>query len=212
MERKALLALLALVAQNSLLVTTMRYSRTRAVAQMYLPTTAVIVDECMKMLVCIAAIAWQWRASRNASPKDATEGGRAPRSLFKHFQHEVCERPREVLKMAGVAALYTHRTTFPASCSASMLQCPPVQTHLHVRSARCACAGCRRRLAGKDGPDELDDGLRDLFASALSRARELRGLREAPEFFRGTRAWRVIGEVEIPGHRMKKEKTNSRMR
>ena len=57
MERKALLALLALVAQNSLLVTTMRYSRTRAVAQMYLPTTAVIVDECMKMLVCIAAIA-----------------------------------------------------------------------------------------------------------------------------------------------------------
>ena len=87
-------ALLALVVQNTLLVLTMRYSRTRP-GPMYLASTAVVVDEALKATVCVAALLWQWSRSEQ-------RGGAAA-----FLRREVCERPAETMKMAVVAGLYT---------------------------------------------------------------------------------------------------------
>ena len=101
MVDKGKAALLALVMQNTLLVLTMRYSRTRP-GPMYLASTAVVVDEALKACVCVAALLWQWREQQQQRA-----GGGARQSAAAFFQHEVCERPAETLKMGGVALLYT---------------------------------------------------------------------------------------------------------
>lgn len=97
----AVLALLVL--QNTCLVLLMRYSRTLP-GTMYLGSTAVCCDEAMKLVICTIILLSCYLKSKGKSANDTSAG--AP-SFLSYMHREVFAEPREVMKMGGLAALYT---------------------------------------------------------------------------------------------------------
>eukprot|EP01050_Picozoa_sp_SAG11_P007272 SAG11_NODE_599_length_8269_cov_3.455080_7_plen_476_part_00 len=86
------LVLAALVAQNSALVLTMRYARTRG-GEMYLASAAVICDEGLKLLICLGVL--------------ALGALRRGKSISSHLAHQgLCDELADWLKVAVVALAY----------------------------------------------------------------------------------------------------------
>jgi len=92
--------LVLLVAQNTCLVLLMRYSRTLP-GVMYLGSTAVCCDELLKLVTCSLILLAQYLLA----PADLLSAG--PSSFAGYLKQEVFAEPKEVLKMGGLALLYT---------------------------------------------------------------------------------------------------------
>ena len=86
--------LVLLVVQNTFLVLLMRYSRTLP-GEMYLGSAAVCCDELLKLVTCTFILFASYLRSGSAS------------SFFEYMRRECFDQPWEVLKMGGLAFLYT---------------------------------------------------------------------------------------------------------
>ena len=89
--------LVLLVVQNTFLVLLMRYSRTLP-GTMYLGSSAVCCDEMLKLVTCTLILLVSYL--RAGSTEKAS-------SFFEYMRRECFDQPREVLKMGGLALLYT---------------------------------------------------------------------------------------------------------
>jgi UDP-sugar transporter A1/2/3 len=90
------LSLLVLVVQNSALILVMRYTRASVPEdQLYLASTAVVMSEVMKALVCISLLYF-------APPP----GKRTLKKLARNLNRELIVQWRETLKLAIPAGLY----------------------------------------------------------------------------------------------------------
>jgi UDP-sugar transporter A1/2/3 len=63
------ISLFTLAVQNSMLILMMRYSRTLP-GPLYITSTAVLMSECLKFLICAAVFVWQEYHSRSLSISD----------------------------------------------------------------------------------------------------------------------------------------------
>ena len=91
---KKYLSLLVLIIQNTVLVLVMRYSRTVTVdGFQYLPTTAVVMAELLKLAVCVVMVWYDvhWSLSRGLS------------LLYT----EIVAKKKEMLKVSVPSILYT---------------------------------------------------------------------------------------------------------
>lgn len=85
---------MVLVVQNTTLVLVMRYSRTVDVdGHKYLPTTAVVMSELVKLLTCTMMVfhGVNWDLRRASS----------------QLSTEIIQKPREMMKVAVPSILYT---------------------------------------------------------------------------------------------------------
>ncbi|KAH8556095.1 nucleotide-sugar transporter-domain-containing protein [Umbelopsis sp. PMI_123] len=90
------LSLLVLVVQNSALILVMRYTRASASEdQLYLASTAVVMSEVMKALVCIALLYFALPPSKRSLKK-----------LARNLNRELIVQWRETLKLSIPAGLY----------------------------------------------------------------------------------------------------------
>jgi UDP-sugar transporter A1/2/3 len=90
------LSLLVLVVQNSALILVMRYTRASASEdQLYLASTAVVMSEVMKALVCIALLYFAPPPSKRSLKK-----------LARNLNRELIVQWRETLKLSIPAGLY----------------------------------------------------------------------------------------------------------
>ena len=90
------LSLIILVVQNSALILVMRYTRASVPEdQLYLASTAVVMSEVMKALVCIALLFFA------PSP-----GKRTFKRLVRNLNRELIVQWRETLKLSIPAGLY----------------------------------------------------------------------------------------------------------
>lgn len=90
------LSLLVLVVQNSALILVMRYTRASVPEdQLYLASTAVVMSEVMKALVCISLLYFV-----------PPPGKRTLQKLVRNLNRELIVQWRETLKLAIPAGLY----------------------------------------------------------------------------------------------------------
>lgn len=88
------LSLVVLIVQNTALVLVMRYSRTVTVDGLkYLPTTAVVLTELLKLVVCVTMVFYdvQWNLSRG----------------FSVLYVEIVQKKTETFKVSVPSVLYT---------------------------------------------------------------------------------------------------------
>lgn len=84
-------SLLVLTIQNALLILSMRYTRTIS-GNMYITTTAVLISETLKMLICLTIIFFQ---SSSIS------------EYVKHLYTSIVVNWKDTLKMSVPAIVYT---------------------------------------------------------------------------------------------------------
>ena len=91
---KKYLSLVILIVQSTALVLVMRYSRTVTVDGLkYLPTTAVVLTELLKLTVCVVMVFYnaQWNLSKGSSV----------------LYTEIIQKKTETLKVSVPSVLYT---------------------------------------------------------------------------------------------------------
>ena len=90
---KKYLSLLVLVVQNTALVLTMRYSRTVTTGPMYLASTAVVLTELLKFIICVSMIF-------HSSDYDAAR-------TITLLKTEIIDKKSETLRLSVPSVLYT---------------------------------------------------------------------------------------------------------
>jgi len=85
------ISLICLVVQNATLILTMRYARTRKGDQFY-ATVAVVMSECLKILLCLIVILFQLKGNILA--------------LFSFINDNIIKQPMDTLKLSVPSLIY----------------------------------------------------------------------------------------------------------
>ena len=127
------LSLVVLIIQNTVLVVVMRYSRTVTVDGVkYLPTTAVVMSELLKLATCVVMVWYgvQWST---------------PRALAQ-LHTEIVRNRREMFKVSVPAVLYTIQNnllylalTYLDAATFQVLYLCPFREHAYYRCVMTSC-------------------------------------------------------------------------
>ncbi|OQR75388.1 UDP-N-acetylglucosamine transporter-like [Tropilaelaps mercedesae] len=101
------LSLFTIVVQTTIMVLLLRYSKTQKTndgKERYLSSTAIVISEIFKLLVCFAVLAQPGHMSEQAS---GARGGGGLNSLLQTLRVEVYGKPVETCKLLVPAGLYT---------------------------------------------------------------------------------------------------------